>query len=70
MKAIEEWKAMRFDVPSALEVADGVECLRVGTEAGGHEGGRDDGSEDGVPSVPRLTFSLAQMANMDETPVW
>ena len=61
---------MRYDVPSALEVADEVECLGVGTAAGGHEGGRDDGSEDGVPSEPRLKFSLAQTANMDETPVW
>ena len=70
MKAIKEWRGMRYDVPSALEVADGVECLRVGTAAGDHEGGRDDGSEHGVPSEPRFKFSLAQTANTDETPVW
>ena len=57
-------------MPSALEDADRVECLGVGTAAGGHDGGRDDGSEDGVLSEPRLKFPLAQTANMDETPVW
>ena len=70
MKAIKKWRGLRYDVPSALEIADGVECLGVGTAARGHEGGRDDRSEDGVPSEPRLKFSSAQTANMDETPVW
>ena len=45
-------------------IADGVECLGVGTAAGSHEGGREYGSEDGVPSESRLKFSLAQTANV------
>ena len=61
---------MRYDVPSVLKVTGGVECLGVGTAAGGHEGGRDDGGENEVPSEPRLKFSLPQTANIDKTPVW
>ena len=57
-------------MPPAPEVADGVNRLGVGTTAGGHESGPYDGSENGVLSEPRLIFSLAQTANMDETLVW
>ena len=65
MQAIKEWRRLKYDVPSALELADGVECLGVAAGAGGSASGGA-----GVPSGPRLKFALAQIANMDETPTW
>ncbi|CAB1099205.1 unnamed protein product [Ectocarpus sp. CCAP 1310/34] len=68
MQAIKEWRRLKYDVPSALELADGVECL--GAVAGGSASGSGGGSGAGVPSGPSPKFALAQIANMDETPTW
>lgn len=70
MQAIKEWRRLRYDVPSALELADGVECLGVAAGAGGSASGSEGGSGASVAPAPRLKFSLAQTGNMDETPTW
>ncbi|CAB1121158.1 unnamed protein product [Ectocarpus sp. CCAP 1310/34] len=70
MQAIKEWRRLEYDVPSALELADGVECLGVVAGAGGSASGSGGGSGAGVLSGPRLKFALAQIGNMDETPTW
>ncbi|CAB1108371.1 unnamed protein product [Ectocarpus sp. CCAP 1310/34] len=70
MQAIKEWRSLKYDVPSALELADGVECLGVATVAGGSASGGGGGSGAGVLSGPKLKFTLAQIGNMDETPTW
>lgn len=70
MQSIKEWRRLKYDVPSALELADGVECLGVAAGAGGSASGGGGGSGAGVPSGPRLKFALAQIGNMDETPTW
>ena len=66
MQAIQEWRRLKYDVPSALELADGVQCL--GAVAGGSASGSEGGSGAGVPSGPNLKFPLAQIGSMDETP--
>ncbi|CAB1101701.1 unnamed protein product [Ectocarpus sp. CCAP 1310/34] len=68
MQANKEWRRLKYDVPSALELADGVECL--GAVAGGSASGSGGGSGAGVPSGPSPRFAFAQIANMDETPTW
>ena len=70
MQAIKEWWRLKYDVPSAQELADGVECLGVAAGAGGRANGGRGGSGAGVPSGPKPTFPLAQIGNMDESPTW
>lgn len=70
MQAIKEWRTLKYDVPSALELADGVECLGVAAGAGAGASGSGGGSGAVIPSGPRLKFDLAQIGNMDETPTW
>ncbi|CAB1096096.1 unnamed protein product [Ectocarpus sp. CCAP 1310/34] len=68
--AIKEWRRLKYDVPSALELADGVECLGVVAGAGGSASGSGGGSGACVLSGPRLKFAVAQIDNMGETPTW
>ena len=70
MQAIKEWRTLKYDVPSALELADGVECLGVAAGAGASASGSGGGSGAVIPLGPRLKFDLAQIGNMDETPTW
>eukprot|EP00904_Undaria_pinnatifida_P008780 jgi/Undpi1/5031/HiC_scaffold_19.g08383.m1 len=70
MDSVKRWRRLEFDVPSALEVTDGVECLAVAAVAGSNASGSGGGSVAGVPSGPSLKFSLEQTGNMDENPVW
>ena len=70
MQAIKEWRRLKHDVPTPLELADGVECLGVAAGAGGSASGSGGGSGAGAPSGPRPRFALAQIGNMDETPTW
>ena len=70
MQAIKEWRRLKYDVPSAQELADGVECLGVAAGVGGSASGGGGGSGAGVPSGPKPTFPLAQIGNMDESPTW
>eukprot|EP00904_Undaria_pinnatifida_P011820 jgi/Undpi1/7769/HiC_scaffold_23.g10242.m1 len=64
-QAIKEWRRLKYDVPSAQELADGVECLGVAAGAGGSASGSAGGSGAGVPSGPKPKFPLAQIGNMD-----
>ncbi|CAB1110883.1 unnamed protein product [Ectocarpus sp. CCAP 1310/34] len=68
--AIKEWRRLKYDVPSLLKLADGVEYLGVAAGAGGSASGGGGGSGAGVPSGPRLKFPLEKIGNMDETPTW
>ena len=55
---------------SALELADGVECLGVAAVAGGSASGSGGGSAAGIPLGPSLNFSLEQTGNINESPLW
>lgn len=67
MEAVKELRRLKYDVPSALKIADGVACLGVAAVAGGSASGGGSGA--GIPSRPNLKFAFEQTGNLDETPV-